>query len=32
MVEILNGAETGDKAVIKPNRLKDGVKIKIAEK
>jgi len=32
MVEILSGAEAGDKAVLKPNRLRDGGKIKIAEK
>jgi RND family efflux transporter MFP subunit len=32
MVEILEGAKAGDKVVLKPNRLKDGEKIKIAEK
>jgi RND family efflux transporter MFP subunit len=32
MIEILSGAEAGDKAVLKPIRLKDGAKIKIAEK
>jgi RND family efflux transporter MFP subunit len=32
MIEILDGAKAGDKVVLKPNRLKDGAKIKIAEK
>jgi RND family efflux transporter MFP subunit len=32
MVEILGGAEAGQKVVLKPNRLRDGAKIKIAEK
>jgi RND family efflux transporter MFP subunit len=32
MVEILDGAKAGEKVVLKPNRLKDGEKIKIAEK
>ena len=32
MVEILDGARAGEKVVLKPNRLKDGAKIKIAEK
>jgi RND family efflux transporter MFP subunit len=32
MVEILDGAKVGEKAVLKPNRLKNGAKIKIAEK
>jgi RND family efflux transporter MFP subunit len=32
MIEILDGAKVGDKVVLKPNRLKDGAKIKIAEK
>ncbi len=32
MIEILDGARAGEKVVLKPNRLKDGAKIKIAEK
>jgi RND family efflux transporter MFP subunit len=32
MVEILDGAKAGEKVVLKPNRLKDGARIKIAEK
>jgi RND family efflux transporter MFP subunit len=32
MIEILDGAKAGDKVVLKPNRLKDGAKIKVAEK
>lgn len=32
MIEILSGAEAGEKVVLKPNRLKDGARIKIAEK
>lgn len=32
MVEILSGAAAGEKAVLRPSRLKDGAKIKIAEK
>jgi len=32
MIEILDGAKAGEKVVLKPNRLKDGAKIKIAEK
>ena len=32
MVEILGGAKAGDRVVLKPNRLKDGARIKIAEK
>lgn len=32
MVEILGGAEAGQKVVLKPNRLRDGAKIKVAEK
>jgi len=32
MVEILGGAKAGDRVVLKPNRLKDGAHIKIAEK
>ncbi len=32
MVEILDGAKAGDRVVLKPNRLKDGARIKIAEK
>jgi RND family efflux transporter MFP subunit len=32
MVEILDGAKAGEKVVLKPNRLKDGARINIAEK
>ena len=32
MVEIISGAKAGDKVVLRPNRIKDGAKIKIAEK
>jgi RND family efflux transporter MFP subunit len=32
MVEIISGAKAGDKVVLKPNQLKNGAKIKIAEK
>lgn len=32
MIEILGGVEAGSQVVLKPNRLKDGAKIKIAEK
>ena len=32
MTEILDGAKAGDRVVLKPNRLKDGARIKIAEK
>ncbi len=32
MVEIISGAKAGDKVVLRPNQLKDGAKIKIAEK
>lgn len=32
MIEILDGAASGDKVVLKPEGLKDGVKIKITEK
>ncbi len=32
MIEIMDGARAGDKVVLKPDRLKDGAKIKIAEK
>jgi RND family efflux transporter MFP subunit len=32
MVEILSGAKAGDKVVLRPNQLKNGARIKIAEK
>ncbi|MBA4397862.1 MAG: efflux RND transporter periplasmic adaptor subunit [Syntrophus sp. (in: bacteria)] len=32
MVEIISGAKAGDKVVLKPDRLKNGARIKIAEK
>ena len=32
MIEILSGAKAGDRVVMKPDQLKDGAKIKIAEK
>jgi RND family efflux transporter MFP subunit len=32
MIEIVSGPESGAKAVLKPDRLKDGARIKIAEK
>jgi RND family efflux transporter MFP subunit len=32
MMEILSGVKAGDRVVLKPNRLKDGARIKIAEK
>lgn len=32
MTEILDGAKAGDRVVMKPNRLKDGARVRIAEK
>jgi len=32
MTEILDGAKAGDRVVLKPNRLKDGARVRIAEK